>query len=157
MSDKDISSEIKPEIEKTETVIPQAPQKKVIPVRWGVTHIYSSSNNTIINITDITGAETIAKCSSGTITDKGSQQGKPYPAMQAASRAGEDAIEKGITNVHIRVRAPGGNKSKTPGQGAQPAIRALIRAGLKIGKIDDVTPIPHDKTRKKGGRRGRRV
>jgi small subunit ribosomal protein S11 len=59
--------------------------------------------------------------------------------------------------MHVKVRAPGGNKSKSPGPGAQAAIRALARAGIRIGRIEDVTPVPHDGTRKKGGRRGRRV
>jgi small subunit ribosomal protein S11 len=77
--------------------------------------------------------------------------------MQAAMRAAEEAKGKGIVGVHIRVKAPGGSGSKTPGQGAQPAIRALARTGLRIGRIEDVTPIPHDGTKKKGGRRGRRV
>jgi small subunit ribosomal protein S11 len=132
-------------------------QRKVKKEIWGIANVYSSFNNTLITITDITGAETISKCSAGIITDQGRQQGLPYPAMQAATRAGEEAKDKGLTGVHVLVRAPGGNKGKTPGQGAQPAIRALIRAGLRIGKIRDVTPIPHDKSRQKGGRRGRRV
>ena len=59
--------------------------------------------------------------------------------------------------VHVKVRAPGGNKSTSPGPGAQAAIRALARAGIRIGRIEDVTPIPHDGTKKKGGRRGRRM
>ncbi|MCK5321769.1 MAG: 30S ribosomal protein S11 [Candidatus Aenigmarchaeota archaeon] len=138
-------------------VVQSKPVKKIRKQIWGVAHIYSSFNNTLVTITDITGAETVSKCSGGIITDQGRQQGSPYPAMQAATRAGEEAVEKGVTGVHVLVRAPGGNASKTPGQGAQPAIRALIRAGLKIGKIRDVTPIPHDKSRQKGGRRGRRV
>ena len=50
-----------------------------------------------------------------------------------------------------------GNKTKTPGPGAQSALRALARAGLKIGRIEDVTPIPSDSTRRKSGRRGRRL
>ena len=54
-------------------------------------------------------------------------------------------------------RATGGVRTKTPGPGAQSALRALARNGLKIGRIEDVTPIPHDKTRRKGGRRGRRL
>ena len=66
-------------------------------------------------------------------------------------------MDKGFVGVHIKVRAPGGSGSKSPGPGAQAAIRALARAGLRIGRIEDVTPIPHDGTRKKGGRRGRRV
>jgi len=55
------------------------------------------------------------------------------------------------------VRAVGGVGARVPGPGAQAAIRALARGGFKIGRIDDVTPIPHDTTRKKGGKRGRRV
>lgn len=125
--------------------------------RWGLAYIFSSQNNTLITITDITGAETIAKCTAGMITDQGRMRGTAYPAMQAAIKAAEEAKEKGLTGVHIKIRAPGGNKQKTPGQGTQPAIRALIRAGLRVGKIEDVTPMPHDKTRKKGGRRGRRM
>ena len=67
------------------------------------------------------------------------------------------AKEKGIVGLHIRVRAPGGNGHRSPGPGAQATIRALARAGIKIGKIEDITPIPHDGTGRPGGKRGRRV
>ncbi|MBU3905220.1 MAG: 30S ribosomal protein S11 [Nanoarchaeota archaeon] len=126
-------------------------------LRWGIVHLYSSSNNTMIHITDITGAETITRITAGMMTDKSREQGEPYPALLAATKAAELAMEKGINAVHIKVRAPGGIKSKSPGAGAQPAIRALARAGMRIGRIEDVTPVPHDSCRKKGGRRGRRV
>jgi len=126
-------------------------------IKWGIAHIYSSYNNTIIHITDITGSETIAKYSGGMMTDKDREQGNPFPAMQAARKAAEDAIEKGIVGVNIKVRGKGGHHKKAPGAGAQPAIRALARSGLKIGIIEDVTPIPTDGTKRKGGRRGRRV
>lgn len=63
----------------------------------------------------------------------------------------------GINAIHIKLRARGGVNSKTPGPGAQSAIRALARGGLKIGRIEDVTPIPTDCTRRAGGRRGRRL
>ncbi len=125
--------------------------------RWGVANIFSSSNNTIVHITDITGAETLARYSAGMMTDKAREGGEPFPAMLSARKAAEEVLEKGITGVHIRVRAPGGIKARTPGAGAQPAIRALARSGLRIGKIEDVTPIPHDSCRRPGGRRGRRV
>ncbi|MEM5804366.1 MAG: 30S ribosomal protein S11 [Candidatus Aenigmatarchaeota archaeon] len=126
-------------------------------VRWGMAYIFSSSNNTIIHITDLTGAETIARVTAGMMTDKDREGGNPYPAMLAASKAASEAIMKGITGVHIKVRAQGGIKKRSPGAGAQPAIRALARGGMRIGRIEDVTPIPHDTCRKKGGRRGRRV
>jgi len=125
--------------------------------KWGVAHIYSSMNNTIIHVTDISGAETIAFATGGMVTDRDMNKGKPFTAMKAARKAAEKAMSLGVTNLHIKVRAPGGTKSKIPGQGAQPAIRALARAGFRIGSIEDVTPISHDSCRKKGGRRGRRV
>ncbi|MBO8181562.1 MAG: 30S ribosomal protein S11 [Archaeoglobus sp.] len=125
--------------------------------KWGIANIFSSYNNTIITITDITGSETIVRISGGMIVKASRDEGNPYTAMQAAIRAAEKAMEKGIEGVHIKVRAPGGNKHTNPGPGAQAAIRALARAGLKIGRIEDVTPIPHDGTRAPGGKRGRRI
>ncbi len=125
--------------------------------RWGVAHIFSSFNNTIIHITDLTGAETVARCSGGMIVKAQREESSPYAAMQAAMRAAEEAMDKGFSGVHIKVRAPGGSGSRSPGPGAQAAIRALARAGMRIGRIEDATPTPHDGCRKKGGRRGRRV
>src|SRR3972149_1369263 len=93
--------------------------------KWGIAHIFSTSNNTIVHITDITGCETVARFSGGMMTDKSREEGMPFPAMQAARKAAEDAIGKGITGVHVYVRAAGGHKSKSPGAGAQPAIRAI--------------------------------
>jgi ribosomal protein S11 len=75
----------------------------------------------------------------------------------AAKKAAIIAKEKGVDKVFVKVRAKGGqNGSKYPGPGAQPAIRALTRSGIKLLGIEDVTPIPHGGCRKKGGRRGRR-
>ncbi len=125
--------------------------------KWAVAHIYASYNNIIITLTDITGAETIAKCSGGMVVKSAKDESSPYAAMKAAERISDVAKEKDITNIHVRIRAPGGNKSSSPGGGAQAAIRGLARSGMHIGKIEDVTPIPHDGTKKAGGRRGRRV
>ncbi|MFX1518940.1 MAG: 30S ribosomal protein S11 [Promethearchaeota archaeon] len=125
--------------------------------KWGVAHIYSSYNDTIVHITDLTGAETIARYSGGMIVKADREESSPYAAMQAAFRAANEARDKGITALHITVRAPGGHGAKTPGPGAQAAIRALARAGMRIGRIEEVTPVPHDGTRRPGGRRGRRV
>lgn len=125
--------------------------------KWGVAHIYSSYNDTIVHITDITGAETVARASGGMIVRADRDESSPYAAMQAAFRAARAAMDKDITRVDIKVRAPGGHGPKTPGPGAQAAIRALARAGLRIGRIEEVTPMPHDGTRRPGGRRGRRV
>ncbi|WP_370572359.1 30S ribosomal protein S11 [Methanomethylovorans sp.] len=120
---------------------------------WGIAHIKSSFNNTIITVTDMTGAETIAKSSGGMVVKAARDESSPYTAMQMASQLADTLKDKNIEGVHIRVRAPGGNKQRSPGPGAQAAIRAFARAGIKIGRIEDVTPVPHDGTRPKGGRR----
>jgi len=125
--------------------------------RWGVVHIFSSYNNTLIHITDISGAETIARTSGGMFVKADRLESSPYAAMRAANAAATVAKDKGITAVHIKVRAPGGSGARTPGPGAQAAIRAVARAGFRIGRIEEVTPVPHDGTRRAGGRRGRRV
>lgn len=132
--------------------------EKEKPIRWGIVHIYSSYNNTIIHVTDITGCDTIAVTSGGQVVKSHRMESSPTAAMAAAKRAAEIAMEKGITGLHVRVKAPGGhNGPNSPGPGAQAAIRSLSRMGLKVGTIEDVTPLPTDRCRKKGGRRGRRV
>jgi small subunit ribosomal protein S11 len=125
--------------------------------RWAVVHIFSSYNNTLIHVTDISGAETIARTSGGMFVKADRMESSPYAAMRSATAAADIAKDKGITAIHIKVRAPGGSGPRTPGPGAQAAIRALARAGFQIGRIEEVTPIPHDGTRRPGGRRGRRV
>jgi len=125
--------------------------------KWAVAHIFASYNDTIVHITDITGAETLARYSGGMMVKADRNESSPHAAMQAAFQAAREAKDKGVYGIHIRVRAPGGSGPKTPGPGAQAAIRALSRAGLRVGIIDEVTPMPHDGTRKRGGRRGRRV
>lgn len=128
------------------------------PERWGIAHIYASYNNTIIHITDLTGTETIAKASGGMVVKSDRMESSPTAAMMASKKAAEIAREKGITGIHVKIKAPGGhNGPHNPGPGAQAAVRALSRMGLRIGIIEDVTPVPHDGCRKKGGRRGRRV
>ena len=134
----------------------ESPKKKV-EEKWGIAHIYSSYNNTIIHITDLTGGETVAISSGGCHVNADRYESSPFAAMKAANVVTESAKSKGFTALHIKVRAVGGVGSRVPGPGAQAAIRALARGGFRIGKIDDVTPIPHDTTRKKGGKRGRRV
>ncbi|WP_346654989.1 30S ribosomal protein S11, partial [Campylobacter jejuni] len=79
-------------------------------------------------------------------------EASPYAAMLAAQDVAEKCKGLGITALHIKLRATGGNRTKTPGPGAQSALRALARSGMKIGRIEDVTPIPSDSTRRKGGR-----
>ena len=141
-----------------ETVVETTTQtKKEGKEKWGIAHIYSSYNNTIVHITDVTGAETVAISSGGQHVTADRYESSPFAAMKASNAVVGAAKTKGFTSLHIKVRAVGGVGSRVPGPGAQAAIRALARGGFKIGRIDDCTPIPHDTTRKKGGKRGRRV
>jgi len=125
--------------------------------RKGIAHIYSSFNNIIITITDLTGAETVARVSGGMVTKSAKDEGSPYAAMKVAQTVADAVMEKGFDSVNVRIRGKGGKKGGSPGRGAQTAIRSLVRAGLRIGSIEDVTPHPHDGTKAKGGKRGRRI
>merc|ERR1739838_885323 len=124
---------------------------------FGVAHIYASFNDTFVHITDLSGKETIVRVTGGMKVKADRDEASPYAAMLAAQDVAERCKTLGITALHIKLRATGGNRTKTPGPGAQSALRALARSGMKIGRIEDVTPIPSDATRKKGGRRGRRL
>mmetsp|Transcript_18244 Transcript_18244/g.31618 ORF Transcript_18244/g.31618 Transcript_18244/m.31618 type:complete len:153 (-) Transcript_18244:160-618(-) len=124
---------------------------------FGVAHIYASFNDTFIHVTDLSGRETLVRRTGGMEVKADRDESSPYAAMMAAQKVSERLKELGVTAIHIKLRATGGSKTKTPGPGAQSAMRALARSGLKIGRIEDCTPIPCDGTRKKGGRRGRRL
>lgn len=126
--------------------------------RWGIAHVLASFNNTIITITDLTGAETLARMSGGMVAKDDRDEGSPYTVMQVGAQLADEVKRQGITGLHIKVRAPGGNKRQlAPGPGAQAAIQSFARSGLRIGRIEDVTPIPHNGNKPKGGKRGRRV
>jgi small subunit ribosomal protein S11 len=132
---------------------PKKEQKK----RIAVVHVYSSKNDTIITATDLSGAETLAWSSGGVAVKSDREEGRPYAAMQAAINVVNNLKNKGIYHVHVRIRAPGGVGSKSPGSGAQAVIRTIARTGVRIARIEDVTPLPTDSMKRKGGRRGRRV
>ena len=156
-------TEIKPEAKKDVKIglnTELKPEKKVefrTKPRFAIVHVYSSKNDTIITATDLSGAETLAWASGGMMVKSDREEGKPYAAMQATLKIVGNLKEKGVTHVHVRIRAPGGNGLKTPGPGAQAVVRTMARTGIRIGKIEDVTPAPTDSMKRKGGRRGRRV
>lgn len=120
----------------------------------GIAHIFTSFNNTIVHITDLSG-KTISRVSGGMVTKHDRLKANPTVAMFVANRAGEVARDVGITSLYVRVRAKTG--SPAPGPGAHAAIRALSKQGFKIISIVDVTKIPRGGPKVKGGRRGRRV
>ncbi len=130
--------------------------RKLAKTHIGVIHILATRNNTIMLLTDITGAETIAKCSGGCVVKADHKEGSPYAATKVAEIVAEKAKERGIFEVHVKIRGRGGIKSKTPGQGAEAAIRSLTRNGIKIKSIENVTPIPHDGCRRKKKFRGKK-
>lgn len=124
---------------------------------FGVVHIFASFNDTFVHVTDLSGRETLVRVTGGMKVKADRDESSPYAAMLAAQDVAVRCKELGITALHIKVRGTGGNKSRSPGPGAQSALRALARNGMKIGRIEDVTPIPSDCTRRKSGRRGRRL
>ena len=149
---KEEKKEVKEEPKEEKKVDIRKMKKKI-----GVLNVYSSKNDTIITATDISGAETMGWASGGMMVKSHREEGRPYAAMQAAIKVVSKIKEKGITHVNVKIRAPGGVGSKTPGQGAQAVVRTVARSGLRILKIEDVTPLPTDSMKRKGGRRGRRV
>merc|ERR1712115_723283 len=118
---------------------------------FGVARIFASFNDTFVHVTDLSGKETIVRVTGGMKVKADRDESSPYAAMLAAQDVAARCKEIGITALHIKLRATGGTGTKTPGPGAQSALRALARAGMKIGRIEDVTPIPTDSTRRKGG------
>jgi len=104
-------------------------------VSFGQAHIKSTFNNTIVSITDATGA-VISWSSAGQVGFKGSRKSTPYAAQMAAEAAARRAQEHGLKKVDVFV--------KGPGSGRETAIRSLQAAGLEVGSISDVTPAPHN-------------
>merc|ERR1739838_870972 len=123
---------------------------------WSSTHLRFMERY-LRPFTDLSSKETYVRITGGMKVKADRDESSPYAAMLAAQDAAARCKELGITAVHVKLRATGGTKTKTPGPGAQSALRGLARAGLKIGRIEDVTPVPSDHTRRKGGRRGRRL
>ena len=101
----------------------------------GIGFIKSTFNNTVVTLTDKYG-NTISWASSGMVGFKGSRKNTPFAAAQAAEKAAEEAISRGLVKVEVRI--------KGPGSGREAAVRALKTAGLDIKTIMDVTPIPHN-------------
>jgi small subunit ribosomal protein S11 len=104
-------------------------------IAYGIAHIKSSFNNTIITITDQQG-NTIAWASSGNVGFKGSRKSTPFAAQLAAETVARRAMEHGVRKVDVLV--------KGPGSGRETAIRTIQNTGIEVVGIKDVTPIPHN-------------
>ena len=121
---------------------PRRREKKNVP--YGVAHIKSSFNNTIVCITDLQG-NVISWASAGNVGFKGSRKSTPFAAQLAAEKAARAAMEQGVRKVDVLV--------KGPDSGRETAIRSLTQAGIEVAGIKDVTPIPHNGCRPKKRRR----
>merc|ERR1712159_662715 len=126
---------------KEEQVISLGPQVAEGENVFGVAHIFATFNDTFVHVTDLSGKETISRVTGGMKVKADRDESTPYAAMLAAQDVAAKCKEVGINAVHIKLRATGGNKTKTPGPGGQAAVRALARSGLRIGRIEDVTPV----------------
>jgi small subunit ribosomal protein S11 len=104
-------------------------------VAYGVAHIKSSFNNTIVTITDMDG-NTLSWASAGNVGFKGSRKSTPFAAQMAAEKAARAAMEHGLRKVEVLV--------KGPGSGRETAIRSLQNVGIEVASIKDVTPVPHN-------------
>ena len=104
-------------------------------IEFGVAHIRSTFNNTIVTITDAKG-NAISWASAGGLGFKGSRKSTPFAAQMAAEQAAKAAMDHGRKQIEVYV--------KGPGSGREAAIRSLQAAGLEVNLIKDVTPIPHN-------------
>ena len=127
--------------------------KKEKDEKIGVAYVMSSSNNTMVHITDLAG-NTISRVSGGMVTKHSRLKSNPTIAMFVAKRAAERAKDLGFTKLYVRMK---GKTNFGSGPGANAAIKSLNKAGFEIISILDVTKVPRGGPKKKGGRRGRRV
>jgi small subunit ribosomal protein S11 len=111
-------------------------KKRVVKVESeGLAFIHASFNNIIISLTNRSG-QVISWGSAGKSGFRGSKKNTPYAAQMAATSASGTAYEAGLRTVEVYV--------KGPGSGRESAIRAIDTAGIKVVKIKDMTPVPHN-------------
>ncbi len=121
---------------------PRRRERKNVP--YGIVHIKSSFNNTIVSISDQQG-NVLSWASSGNVGFKGSRKSTPFAAQLAAETAAKRALEHGVRKVDVVV--------KGPGSGRETAIRSIQNAGIEVMGIKDVTPVPHNGCRPRKRRR----
>ncbi|XP_064135761.1 small ribosomal subunit protein uS11-like [Loxodonta africana] len=107
---------------------------------FGVCHIFASFNDTFVHATDLFDKKTICHVTGGIKVKADRDESSPYATMLAAQNVVQKCKELGITALHVKLYATGRNRTKTPGPGAQSALRALACSGMKIRQIEDVTP-----------------
>ncbi len=131
-------------------------EKKVVkklPEAEAVVNIYTSFNNTIVHVTDMSG-RTLAKVTGGMVTKHSRLKANPTIAMFIAKKISENVKELGVKSLYVRIRAK--TRNPAPGPGANAIIKSLSREGFKVLNILDTTRSPRGGPKVKGGRRGRR-
>ncbi|OIO43238.1 30S ribosomal protein S11 [Candidatus Pacearchaeota archaeon CG1_02_39_14] len=121
--------------------------------RIGIAYVYSSYNNTLVHITDLSG-NTISRVSGGMVTKHSRLKANPTTAMFVAKKAGERAKDVGLTGLYIRMKSQTGNPGMGPG--GHEAVKTLGK-DFRIVSLTDTTKVPRGGPKKKGGKRGRRV
>ena len=140
---------------KEESKAEKAPEAPIVKnERPAIVYIYTTSNNTIVHITDLSG-NTISRVSGGMITKHSRLKSNPTIAMFVAKKAAERPRDLGVTSLYIRMRAQTGSTGHGPG--AHAAVKTLGKEGFKIISVLDTTKVPRGGPKVKGGRRGRRV
>jgi small subunit ribosomal protein S11 len=120
-------------------------RKKVVKVdATGIAYVNATFNNIIISLTNESG-QVISWSSAGKMGFRGSKKNTPYAASLAAGDCAKVAHDLGLRKVKVFVKGPGG--------GRESAIRTLHQAGIEVGEIIDLTPIPHNGCRPPGPRR----
>lgn len=104
-------------------------------VTSGIIHVNASFNNTVITISDSQG-NVLCWSSAGAKGFKGSRKSTPFAAQIAGEEVGRKAAEQGVRSAIAFVKGPGG--------GRETALRAIASVGIRISRIQDVTPIPHN-------------
>ena len=148
------SQEDSPKLESTKPIEPKVKKEKKKEEKTGIAYVYSSSNNTIVHITDLAG-NTISRISGGMVTKHSRLKANPTNAMFVAKKAAERPRDLGISNIYVRMRAK--TRASGHGPGAHSAVKTLGKEGFKIINILDTTRFPRGGPKQKGGRRGRRV
>jgi small subunit ribosomal protein S11 len=143
-------SKITQETKEKKTNIKEVREKKKAEA---VVNIYTSFNNTIVHVTDMSG-KTLTKVTGGMVTKHGRLKANPTIAMFIAKRVAENLHEIGVGSLYFRIRAK--TRNPVPGPGANAIVKSLSRGGFKILNILDTTRFPRGGPKKKGGRRGRR-
>ena len=125
----------------TSRALNRIPKKKLAQ---GKLNILATFNNTLLTLCDPKGNSVIA-ASSGAIGFKGSRKSTPFAAAKVGEIIGEKAQQMGMKEAEVVI--------KGVGAGRESALRAFAGMGINIGKITDMTPVPHNGPRPKKARR----